>query len=274
MTQHQKSVRFREAHKRRPLILPNAWDAGSERIMEKAGAIAIATTSAGLSWSKGMADGQSLSRRQMVEAIREIAEVVDVPVSADIESGYGEGTSDDVAETVKAVLAAGAIGINLEDAPGIDGDILQSAESQAERIKAARDAADAVGIDLFINARTDVYLAGAGKGDTRLDEVIHRSRLYLEAGADGIFVPGLSDVAEIKKLTKSVNAPINIMVGPGSPDISQLAEAGVARVSLGPAIMLASFGVIEQAVVEILNEGRLTQLESSASFPYINQLMA
>ena len=274
MTQQQKLLHFREAHKQHPLILPNAWDAGSARVIEEAGAAAIGTTSAGISWSKGMSDGQSLTRHQMVDAVRAIVEATDLPVSADIESGYGNGAPHDVAETVEAILAAGAVGINLEDAPGNKGDLLQSADAQVERIKAARDVAEAAGINLFINARTDVYLAGVGEEKTRLDEVIHRSRLYLEAGADGIFVPGLCDLDDIRTLTKSVDAPINIMVGAGSPDIARLAESGVSRVSLGPAIMLASFGIIERAVAEIVNHGQFKQLEVGVSFPKINQLMA
>jgi 2-methylisocitrate lyase-like PEP mutase family enzyme len=158
MNQSERAQYFRQLHNRRPLILPNAWDAGSARVIEAAGAAAIATTSAGLSWSFGRTDGQKLRREEMIQAVRNMVEAVDIPVTADIESGYGSSSSADVAETVQALISIGVAGINIEDSPGRDGQALLTPEEHAERICVARETAAAAGGDLVINARTDVYL--------------------------------------------------------------------------------------------------------------------
>src|SRR5262245_45070135 len=158
MPQSDRVAYFRALHNERPLVLPNAWDAASARIIELAGARAIATTSAGVSWSLGRRDGQQLGRDEMLAAIGHIARTVSVPVSADVEGGYGTGSPDDVADTVKALVEMGVVGINLEDSPGPGGQVLIAPEFHAERIRAARTAARDAGGDLVINARTDVFL--------------------------------------------------------------------------------------------------------------------
>ncbi len=266
MTQHDLAASFRQFHDQRPLVLPNAWDAGSARVIERAGAQAIATTSAGVSWALGQRDGHGLSRHRAMEAVRAIVEAVFVPVSADVESGYGTGTPDDVAETVEAVLDAGAVGINLEDAPGKGNDPLLAPEEQAERIGAARQAARAKGVDLFINARIDVYLAGAGKSAERLEDVIRRAALYLEAGADGVFVPAVTDTDTVAALVAGIDAPLNVMAGPGAASVRELGKLGVARVSLGPAVALGALGFLERAAREVLTEGTYQTLEEGLSF--------
>ncbi|HYW50380.1 MAG TPA: isocitrate lyase/phosphoenolpyruvate mutase family protein, partial [Gemmatimonadaceae bacterium] len=155
MTQQDLATRFRQLHRAdAPLVLANAWDAMSARLVEEAGAQAIATTSAGISWALGAPDGQGLSRTAMMTAVSIIVSAVRIPVSVDAESGYGTGSPEDAAETARAVIATGAVGLNLEDAPGRDGAVLVTAEQHAERIAAARAAAQSTGVDLFINART------------------------------------------------------------------------------------------------------------------------
>src|SRR5262249_171246 len=168
-SQVERARRFRLLHGERPLVLPNAWDAGSARVIESAGAQAIATTSAGTSWAHGRRDGQTLTREEMIRAIRYIVGTVSVPVTAHVQGGYGTGSPGDVAETVRAVIEAGAVGINLEDSPGGSGQVLMAADEHAERLRAAREAARASGVDIVINARTDVYLFQVGAPETRFD---------------------------------------------------------------------------------------------------------
>jgi len=266
VTQKERVAHFRRLHENGPLVLPNAWDAASARVIELAGAHAIGTTSAGVSWAHGRRDGHGLRRDEMIEAIRRIVEAVDVPVTADIEGGYGSGSAEDVAATVRAVVELGVVGINLEDASGDAGTPLLDPELQAERIRAARAAAVAAGGDLFINARTDVYLAQVGEPQSRLDAAIERANLYLAAGADGVFVPGVIDADTIAALARSINGPLNIMWLPGAPAVPDLARLGVARVSLGPALALAAFAAMRQAARELLERGTYDALEHSLSF--------
>jgi len=241
-------------------------------MIERAGASAIATTSAGVSWALGRKDGHGLSRDGCVAALGMLVAAVQVPVSVDIESGYGAGTKRDVAETVRAILDQGAVGINLEDAPGTAGEPLLMPEVQAERIHGARREAEAKGVELFINARTDVYLRAVGEPDQRLDEVLQRAALYLEAGADGIFVPGVGDVSLIEALVQGVDAPVNVMAGPGGPSVADLGNRGVARISLGPALVLGAFGFLERAVREVLAKGSYESLEGGIPYGAANDL--
>ncbi len=180
MNQQERAKQLRQLHELRPLVLPNAWDAASARLVELAGAKAIASTSAGVAWSLGYGDGEQLQRSEMIEAIQRMVRVVNVPVTADIESGYGSGSLEDVAETIRAVIAVGAAGINLEDSPGRIGESLLTAEQQAERIRMVRTTAQAVGGDLVINARTDVFLAQVGAPESRFDETVRRANFYTQ----------------------------------------------------------------------------------------------
>lgn len=266
MTQQDLARAFRQFHAGAPLVLPNAWDAGSARAVEAAGAQAIATTSAGVSWARGYRDGQGLPFAEAVDAVRAIARAVGVPVSADVESGYGVGTPEDVAEAVRAVVDAGAVGVNIEDTPGRDGAPLLSPDEQAARIEAAREAAADRGVDVFINARTDVYLAGVGHPDDRFDDVVRRAATYLEAGADGVFVPAVADAGTIGQLASAVRAPLNVMVGPGAPSVPALAALGVARVSLGPSVALAALALVQRAAREALTAGTYGTLDGALPF--------
>ncbi len=274
MSQSDRAAHFRELHTRRPLVLPNAWDAASARVIELAGAPAIATTSAGVSWSHGRADGQKLRREEMIQAIRYMVETVAVPVTADVEGGYGGGSTDDVPETVRALVAIGAAGINLEDSPGREGEVLLAPEAHAERIRAARDAARAAGGDLVINARTDVYLFQVGAPETHFHAAVQRANRYRAAGADCLFVPGVIDSETIAALVRAIDGPLNIMALPGAPSASQLGQLGVARVSVGPAIAQAALATTRRAARELLGQGTYGAPENSLPFDEANGMFA
>src|SRR3954470_5231200 len=207
-----------------PLVLVNAWDAASARIVAAAGAPAIATTSAGVAWALGAPDGDTLPRDRALEHLARIVRAVPegLPVTADIESGFG-ATPADVAETIRGVLDAGAVGINLEDTVRDGETTLRDIAGQQARIAAARGAAEDAGVDLYINARVDTYFQG------RPDETVARAEAYLAAGATGIFVPGVAAADTIGALAKAIAAPLNILAEPGTPPVAELAALGVAR---------------------------------------------
>ena len=278
MNQPEGADAFRRMHQPdagRILVLANAWDAMSARLIEDAGARAIATTSAGVAWALGRQDGEGLTRDQMINAIERITRVVRVPVTADVERGYGDGTPADAAETVHRVIGAGAVGINLEDAPGRDGATLMAVDEQVERIAAAREAASREGVALFINARVDTYLAQAGRPEGRFDETVRRAQAYAGAGADGVFVPGVADADTIRHLVAAVGLPLNVMAGRGAgPSIAELQALGVARVSIGPALTLAAMAQIRRAAAEILEEGTYSSMQGGLTFPEANALFS
>jgi 2-methylisocitrate lyase-like PEP mutase family enzyme len=253
------------------LVLPNAWDAASAAVIAAAGAGAVATTSGGVSWSLGSGDGQRLSRDQMVEAARRIVNAVTVPVTVDVEGGYGASAAD-VAETVRAVAAIGAVGVNLEDSAAVGGPLFDLAE-QSARLRAARDAAGSAGLpELFVNARTDVFLFGIGEFDGRLGDVLARAEAYAAAGADGIFVPGLLDLDLLRTLCAESPLPVNAMAVAGGPSVAQLAEAGVRRISLGTALAEVAYTATRRAALELLGEGSLTAPDGSLGFGDLNAL--
>lgn len=265
-TQADRARAFHALHTDEVLVLPNAWDVASAVLVRDAGARAVATTSAGVSWSLGTPDGERLARELALDLIARITAVVDDPVTADIEAGYGAGP-DQVAATAHAVLLAGAVGVNLEDAAGA---LLRDQLEQAERIAAVRATADAAGVPLFINARIDTFLLQVGVPEKRLSETIRRAEAYLAAGADGIFVPGLMDARSIRDLTAAVPAPINIMAGPGALTVSQLTDLGVRRVSVGMAIAQAAYACTRRAAVELLTTGTYTELVEGMDYAELN----
>jgi 2-methylisocitrate lyase-like PEP mutase family enzyme len=253
----EKATRLRALHADGTLVLPNAWDAASAAVIADAGAAAIATTSAGVAWSLGRRDGEQLPRAELVAATGRMAAVVDVPLTADVEAGYG-ATEQDVAVTVTAVLGAGAVGINIEDAPA-DGPGLHAPEIAAARVRAARAAADAYGVpDFVINARTDVYMRQIGDPEDRQDEVLRRARAYADAGADCLFVPALSDLAVLASLVARSPLPLSASTGPGRPDVAQLRALGVRRVSVGPALIQLVHAAARELAEELLTQGRMT----------------
>jgi 2-methylisocitrate lyase-like PEP mutase family enzyme len=263
--QIEKAEQFRRLHVP-TLVLPNAWDAASARLIEQAGAKAIATGSAGISWALGYRDG-SMPRDEAIDAVRRIVRVVQVPVTADIESGYG-----DVAGTVKTIVEAGVVGINLEDSPGENGQPLIDPDVHAARIRAAREAAASIGGDVVINARTDVFLNEVGPVESRLDHAVQRAGIYGAAGADCIFIPGVVDAAIIAQLVQRINAPINIVIRKNSPPIDELRRLGVARVSAGPRIAEVAYTAALAAARELLEPGTYASLQSALPFDEMDRL--
>ncbi|MBO9044081.1 isocitrate lyase/PEP mutase family protein [Curtobacterium flaccumfaciens] len=251
-------------HPSRPLVLVNVWDAASARLVEDAGATAIATTSAGVAWSRGRPDGNTLTRAEAMDAVARIVASVSVPVTVDIESGYADD-ADGVARTVDAVLEAGAVGINIEDGR-------LHPEALADRIGVARRAAERAGVPLFVNARTDVHLAGLVDPGRLLTETLERARRYRGAGADGVFVPGVRDVETIRALVESIDGPVNVMAGPGSPTVSELARLGAARISLGSAVAQAAYAVVRQATAELRTTGTYDSLAAGVDYADLNAL--
>jgi len=248
-----------------PLVLANIWDVASARVAEAAGAPAVATTSAGVAWSLGAADGDRLGRDRAVELVARIAAAVSVPVSADIEGGFGTAP-EGVASTVAGVLAAGAVGVNIEDA-WFGGNVpLRPLPDQIARLAAARAAAVDAGVDLYLNARVDTYLMGVGEPQSRFGDVVLRAAAYAEAGASGIFVPGVTDAETVAALAKEIALPLNVLVGPGDLSVAEFAALGVARVSLGSGIAQAAYGLVRRAVTEVLTHG--TYSSTAEVMPY------
>jgi 2-methylisocitrate lyase-like PEP mutase family enzyme len=236
-TQTEKAEAFRRMHDRQHiLVLPNAWNAASARVFEQAGCKAVATTSAGVSHAVGYPDGEVIPRDEMITMIRWIARSVSVPVTADMESGFGRDAAE-IAETVRMVIAAGAVGINLEDTVHGGERKLYDLPEAVERVRAAREAANAAGVPIVINARTDVYLVGASEKSTRFEHAVRRLNAYREAGADCLYPMGIFDTDTIARLAKGINGPINVMGAPSVPAVTELERLGVARVSTasGPA---------------------------------------
>ncbi len=256
------AARFRDQNQAGGLLLPNAWDAASARIFEKAGFTAIGTTSAGIAYSEGVQDAEHIGRDAMVRAVARIARAVSCPVSADIEAGYG-GAAGDVAKTVEAVIDAGAVGINLEDnAHDRGAPALFDIDAQSARIAAARAVADRRGIPLVINARTDTFVLNLGTDvDERLDLTVERGRRYLQAGADLIFVPLLVDTTLVAHLVDQLRGPISLMALPGAPSAAELFEAGASRVSIGQLAMLAMLGSLEHIATELRERGTWQSIE-------------
>lgn len=265
-----KADAFRALHNGPLLILPNAWDAASAALIAQAGAKAIATTSGGVSWSLGRRDGQQLTRAEMIEALRRITEAVDLPVTADIEGGYGPAP-DDVATTVKAVVSAGAVGVNIEDSKP-DGSLFDIAE-QADRLRAARAAATQTDLpELWINARADDFLCQIGAPEARLDNVLARAFAYAEADADSLFVIGLPNIDTVRTLVEASPLPLNVMTGPGAPTAAEFEAAGVRRVSAGTRIAQAAYTLAQRAAAEMLTQGTCTQLEGALDYGAIDSL--
>jgi len=232
------------------LILPNAWDAASAALMEDAGAKAIATSSAAVAWARGYADGDALPVSALIDVIAGIARVLNVPLTADIEGGYTDNLSE-LSETIKAVVGAGAVGINLEDGR-------RDPDLHARKIETARAAAGQVGVDLFINARTDVYLARLAEGEAALAETLRRAALYARAGASGIFVPMPIEEDVLSALAAGVALPLNAMGRPGMPSAKRLAALGVRRLSSATGPFRAAYGAMLTATRTFLADGDTT----------------
>ena len=250
----------------RLLILPNAWDAGSARVIESAGAKAIATSSAAVAWAHGYADGQFLPFETLLATVAEIVKTVSVPVSADIEAAYAQDAAT-AAKTVGQVIAAGAVGINIED--GNDAPDLLAA-----KIENLKSAAAKAGAALWVNARIDTYLRRLVPAEQAYDETVRRAALYRAAGADSIFAPALIDLAELTRLVKAVVLPLNVLAWPGLPDAAVLESIGVRRLSAGSGIGKAVLGHTFALAKTFLADGRSEPLtQGPLSNPDINGMM-
>lgn len=256
-----------------PLLLPNAWDPLSARIVEAAGAPAVATTSAGVAWALGAADGDHIDRDSVLALTARVVAAVGVPVTADIESGFG-ATASDVGVTIEGVLSAGAAGVNIEDVAADDPGALRDPEEQAERLAAARSAADSAGVPLYVNARIDTYLRAVGDPGARFADTVARAQTYLRAGASGVFVPGVVEVPTVARLAAEIDGPLNVLVGPGAPPVAEFAAAGVARISLGSSVAAAAYAVVQRAARELIEDGTYTSVEGGLAYGDLNALMS
>ena len=274
--QSQKAVRLLELHhSERPVILINAWDAASARVVEHAGFPAIATTSAGVANALGYADGQHVPWAEMAQAIERIADAVQVPVTADIEAGFASDLQQ-LTWVIDQVVEAGAVGINLEDSvPGHAGhSVLYSIADQAARIQAARKAGDNLKLHLVINARTDAYWRQGASREEALRDTLERGHAYLKAGADCIFVPGLRDPEQIRAVVNEWKSPINILAGPGVPSIPELTRLGVKRISYGSGPMRSAMGLLRRMCEEAKATGTYEAMTQGAiSHAELNELM-
>jgi 2-methylisocitrate lyase-like PEP mutase family enzyme len=276
-SQANKAIQFRQLH-RGPgvLILPNAWDVASARIFEEAGFPALATTSAGIAFSLGYPDGQRIPREEMMARIGRITRAVQVPVTADVEAGYGSmagSTAEDAAKTTRELIQAGVAGMNLEDGSGDPARPLIDFQLAVEKIRAARQAAMQLHAQFVINARTDVYLLPGSNPDTDYSEAVRRLVAFRDAGADCVFAPGLKDAETIGRLAKVVECPLNILAGPGTPSIPELQKLGVARVSVGSGPMRATLGLLRRLAEELKASGTYSAMEEAVPYADVNKLL-
>lgn len=246
----------------RMLVLPNVWDVVSARLFEQAGFGALATTSAGIAFTLGYPDGERIPREEMVAAVRRIATRVAVPLSADMEAGYGP-RPEDVAQTVRETIAAGAVGMNLEDADP-SGAGLFEIDRQVERVRAAREAAAASGVPFTLNARTDVLLARVGEPAGRLEHAVRRLNAYRAAGADCLFAPGATDARTVESLVREVAGPLNLVALPGMPPVAELERLGVRRLSVGSGPMRAGLGLVRRIAEELRDAGTFAAMTAGA----------
>ncbi len=262
-TQSEKAALFRELHHRsNPLVLPNAWDVASARLFEESGFPAVATSSAGLMVSLGYPDGQEMPRRDLLAAVARIAGKLSVPLSADVVAGYGRGAKE-VARFVGRMIDAGAVGINLEDQDPFTHQLFRSS-AQVRKIREVRELANARGVPLVTNARTDALRRAAGEPSEQLKEAIRRASAYRDAGADCVYPMGLTDAASIETFVRELGCPVNVMVRRGLPPLAELGRLGVKRVSFGPAASYAALGLLRRASEEVLRHGSFELLVEGA----------
>ena len=272
VSQAEKAEAFRTLHQGpHPLVLPNAWDVPSARVFEDAGFPAVATSSAGLMVSLGYPDGEEIPRREVAAVVGRIARRLSIPLSADVVSGFGR-TPRAVVATVRMMIEAGAIGINLEDLEPSSGGLYRSA-LQVRKIKAVRQLGTSMGVPIFINARTDALRHAPGDESERLREAIRRSTAYRDAGADCVYPMGLTDAGSISTFVQALGCPVNVMVRKGLPTVAELEALGVKRVSFGPSASYAALGLLKRASQEVLTRGTYgLLLEGAITFDELNLL--
>ncbi|MGH7729329.1 MAG: isocitrate lyase/PEP mutase family protein [Vulcanimicrobiaceae bacterium] len=260
--------RFFELHaeRGRAFVLPNCWDAASARIFEEQGFPAVGTSSAGMAFALGHADGERVDVEEAFGAIARIVRSVRIPVSADLEAGYGFAPDETVA-TLERAAALGAVGCNLEDYDSEKGTLIAT-DAQCERIRAAKARLDTLSARFFLNARTDILLKEIGEQATRVERTIARLRAYVAAGADGVFAPGTADPQTIATIAGAVGAPLNVLAGPQTPSLSELQRLGVIRVSVGSRPMLRTLGLVREIARELRERGTFTFMDG-ASVTYV-----
>jgi len=266
MTHGEKVTLFRKLHQGpRILVLPNASDVASARIFEEAGFPAVATSSAGVAFSLGYPDGERITRDEMIAVVKRIAGALSIPVTADVEAGYGDPIA-----TAEALVEAGAVGMNLEDITGDNESSLVDLETQVRIIERIRTKTG-----LVINARTDVYLKSIGEPDTRFERTVERVNAYRKAGADCLFVPGVRDAETIRNLARAVDGPLNILGTVGSPSVGELEQLGVRRVSIGSGPMRAAMGLMQRIAKELREQGTYSAMTGGAmSYADANHLFS
>ncbi len=254
------------------LVMANAWDVISAVVLADMGFPALATTSAGIAFARGYPDGERIPRHEMIGEIKRIARAVDVPVTADLESGYGK-RPEDVAETISLALAAGAAGANIEDSYPDQPDRQYEPTEAAERIQAARAAADGLGVNFVVNARCDTFLPGRERSAASIADAIARLNAYKAAGADCLFTPWVGDAETIAVLVRELDGPLNILAGPNTIPIPELKQLGVRRVSTGGGLYRSCLGHLGKAVRELQGPGTFTYTNEAPSHESINKLL-
>jgi len=263
-TQKEKAREFRKLHESVDiLVLANAWDVPSARIFEQTGFPAIGTTSAGIALSLGYPDGQKISRDEMLQVVARITRSVSIPVTADVEAGYGESKAD-IAETIKRVISTGAIGLNIEDSTKKPESPLYNVETQVQKIMTIRKVAGSLDVPLVINARTDALLHAHGDNASKLKEAIRRGKEYRKAGADCFFPVGAIDAKTISEVVTQVSCPVNILATNNVPPIPELKRLGVRRVSVGSGPARATMGLVRRIAEELREKGTYESLLNGA----------
>ena len=260
-SQAELAAAFRARHREKPiLLLPNAWDGMSARVFAAAGFAAVATTSGGVAWALGYADGESAPWSEVVAATARIVRSAQVPVTADIEGGYA-GTPAEVAAHVRDVIQAGVVGINLED--GLHGGAVRTMQDAIDRLRAAREGADREGVSICINARCDIYHAQDWEDGDRFAAAVERCRAYIAAGADCVYPFGLRDPATIAEFVKAVAAPVNVTGRPGMPDATALDRLGVARITIASAPALMAMSTVQKLATDLRTTGSFDALTAT-----------
>lgn len=257
------------------LVVPNAWDVASALLLRRAGFETIATTSAGVGYTAGYPVGEAMPLDEMLQAVERMTRRLDVPLSVDMESGYGI-RPEEIADTVTRTIAAGAVGINIEDSIHDGSKTLFDFDLAVERIAAARAAADGTGIPFTVNARTDGYWnGGADAAENRQlhDDAVARANAFMAAGADCIFIPGVLDPDTVGLLVREIDGPLNVMGGTGAPAVAVLESLGVKRVTVGAMFARAAYGRLEEAARELQDRGTFEFAENIASHAALNALM-
>jgi 2-methylisocitrate lyase-like PEP mutase family enzyme len=246
----EKARRFLELHRPgEPLLLPNPWDAGSAKVLESLGFEALATTSSGFAATLGRLD-YMVSREEAIAHGAEIAAATSLPVSADLENGFGDAP-EDAAETVRQAIGAGLAGCSIEDSTGREDDPIHEFSLAVERVAAAAEAARAGDVHLVLTARAENWLHKRRD----LDDTIARLRAFAEAGADVLYAPGPTSIDDIRAIVEAVERPVNVLARPGAPTVAELADAGVARVSVGGGFAYAALGALVDAATELRDRG-------------------